>query len=168
MAWADGYRDADAARDEVSAWLRGVGAARGWSSSQTAAALALVTDAYEAADSAEWFGTDVRVFWVALGRGVQRPEFRTYPEWARVADTVRQALVTVDAEEAYRFDTSWYGGAMGGTTAAASSVATAASDAAAKVGEVANKVTSPVWIWGVAVTVVAVAVIQSGGLRRMR
>lgn len=159
MAWADGYRDADAARDEVSTWLRGVGAARGWSSTQTAAALALVTEAYEAADAAEWFGVDVRVFWATLGRGVQRPEFRTFPEWSKVADTVRQALLTVDAEEAYRFDTSWYGGIIGGTAAAASDVAKAGAEAV-------DKATDPRWIWGVAVALVALAVLVKMPARR--
>lgn len=152
MSWADGYRDADVARDEVSSWLRSVGASRGWSSAQTSAALALVTEAYEAADAAEWFGVDVRVFWATLGRGVQRPEFRSFPEWSKVADTVRQALLAVDAEEAYRFDTSWYGGIIGGTAAAVSDVAKAG-------GEVVDKATNPKWVWGVAVALVALAVL---------
>lgn len=159
MAWADGYRDADSARDEVSTWLRGVGAARGWSSTQTAAALALVTEAYEAADAAEWFGVDVQVFWEQLAQGVQRPEFRGYPEWSKVSDTVLQALVTVGSEEATRFDTSWYGGIIGGTAAAASDVAKAG-------GEVVDKATDPRWIWGVAVALVALAVLVKMPARR--
>lgn len=159
MAWADGYRDADAAREEVSSWLRSVGAARGWSSSQTSAALSLVTEAYEAADAAEWFGVDVRVFWEALARGVQRAEFRGYPEWSKVADTVRQALVTVGSEEATRFDTSWYGSIIGGTAAAAADVAAAG-------GAVVDKATDSRWVWGVAVALVALAVLVKMPARR--
>ena len=152
MAWADGYRDADAARDEVSAWLRGVAAKRGWSTSQTGAALQLVADAYAEADAAEWFGVDVTVFWESLARGVQRPEFRTFPDWSKVADTVRQALVTVGSEQAYQFDTSWYGSIAGGTAAAVSDVAAAGAG-------VVEKASNPTWVWGVAVGLVALAVI---------
>lgn len=168
MAWADGYRDADAARDEVKAWFRALGAKRGWSSTQLSAALALSDEAYEAADDASWTGADKVVYWETLARAVQRPEFRTFPEWPNVADTVKQALVAVGSEEQYRFDTSWYGGVIGGTAAAGAAVGAAATEAAGKVGEVADKVTNPVWIWGVALAVVGIAVIQSGGFRRMR
>lgn len=159
MAWADGYRDADAARDEVSAWLRGVAAKRGWTSAQTSAALQLVTDAYSEADASEWFGVDVQVFWESLARGVQRPEFRGYPEWSNVADTVRQALVTVGSEQAYQFDSSWYGGVIGGTAAAVADVAKAG-------GEVVDKTTNPRWVWGVAVALVALAVLVKMPARR--
>jgi hypothetical protein len=121
--------------------------------------LSLVTEAYEAADASEWFGVDVRVFWEQLAQGVQRPEFRSYPEWAKVADTVRQALVTVGSEETTRFDTSWYGGIIGGTAAAAADVAKAG-------GEVVNKATDPRWVWGVAVGLVALVVLVKMPARR--
>jgi len=152
VAWADGYRDADAARTEVDSWLRGVASARKWSSSQLASALALSSEAYTASDDAAWFGTDVVVYWETLARGVQRPEFRSIPEWSKVADTVRQALVTVGSEQQFQFDTSWYGGIVGGAAAAASSVAEAG-------GNVIEKTTNPRWVWGVAVGLVALAVL---------
>lgn len=160
MAWSDGYRNLDAARDEVSAWLRSLGSKRGWSSSQTSAALQLVTDAYAEGDAAGWFeSTEVLAFWESLARGVQRPEFRGYPEWQNVADTVRQALVTVGSEQAYQFDTSWYGGVIGGTAAAVADVAKAG-------GEVVDKTTNPRWVWGVAVALVALAVLVKMPSRR--
>lgn len=152
MSWADGYRDAEAARTEVDAWFRGIADKRGWSSAQLAAALALSADAYASADAASWFGTDVTAYWESLARGVQRPEFRSYPEWQNVADTVRQALVTVGSEQAYQFDTSWYGSIAGGTAAAVADVAKAG-------GEVVDKATNPRWVWGVAVALVALAVL---------
>lgn len=159
MAWADGYRDAEAARTEVDGWFRGVAAKRGWTGAQLDAALRLSEEAYVASDDASWFGTDVKVYWETLARGAQRPEFRGYPEWANVAETIRQALVTVGSEEQYRFDTSWYGSVTGGTAAAVADVAKAG-------GEVVDKATDPRWIWGVAVALVALAVLVKMPARR--
>jgi hypothetical protein len=148
LAWSDGETSADAAQVEVKAWFRGIAGKRGWSSTQLSSALALADEAYEAADAAEWFGASVRVFWEQMARGVQRPEFRGYPEWSNIADTVRQMLVTVDSVQQYQFDTSWYGGVIGGTAAAVADVA--------KAGEaVVEKTTNPKWVWGVAVALVA-------------
>jgi hypothetical protein len=152
VAWSDGETSAEAAQVEVKAWFRGIAGKRGWSSTQLSAALALADEAYEAADDAEWFGASVRVFWEQMARGVQRPEFRGYPEWSNIADTVRQMLVTVDSVEQYQFDTSWYGSIVGGAAAAATSVAEAG-------GNVIEKTTNPRWVWGVAVGLVALAVL---------
>jgi len=152
VAWADGYRDAEAARTEVDAWLRNVAAARGWSSTQLSSALALSSEAYAAADDASWFGADVIVYWETLARGVQRPEFRSFPEWPKVADTVRQALVTVGSEQQFAFDTSWYGSVVGGAAAAVADVAEAGV-------AVVDKATNPRWVWGVAIGLVALAVL---------
>jgi len=164
--WSDGYRDADAARREVTKWTNAVADKRGWTSAQRATVLGLVETAYASADDASWYGADVRTFWVTLGAGVQRPELRTIPEWGKYADVVRQALDVVDAEAAFRFDTSWYGSVAGGAKAAASAVADKAAEAGNVALDIGKQASNPWWVWGIAVAVVGVAVIQSGALRR--
>lgn len=164
--WSDGYRDADAAKREVTKWTNAVADKRGWTSAQRATVLGLVDTAYETADDASWYGADVRTFWVTLAAGVQRPELRSIPEWGKYADVVRGALETVDAEAAYRFDTSWYGGAIGGAKAAASAVADKAAEAGNVALDIGKQASNPWWVWGIAVAIVGVAVIQSGALRR--
>ena len=164
--WADGYRDADAARREVAKWTDAVASKRGWTSAQRDTVQGLVEAAYAAADDASWWGADVRTFWVTLGAGVQRPELRSIPAWDKYANVVKDALGVVDAEAAYRFDTSWYGSVSGGAKAAASAVADKASEVGDAALDVAKQASNPWWVWGVAVAVVGVAVIQSGALRR--
>lgn len=164
--WADGYRDADAARREVAKWTDAVASKRGWTSAQRDAVQGLVAAAYAEADDASWWGADVRTFWVTLAAGVQRPEFRSIPAWDKYAGVVKDALDVVDAEAAYRFDTSWFGSVSGGAKAAASAVADKAGEVGGAALDVAKQASNPWWVWGVAVAVVGVAVIQSGALRR--